>query len=519
MVVMKSITKTCGIYTRKSTDERLDMEFNTLDAQREACEAYVVSQRSEGWIASPVQYDDGGFSGGSLERPALNRLINDIKGGKIQTIVVYKIDRLTRSLADFAKLVDVFDEYGVTFVSVTQSFNTTTSMGRLTLNVLLSFAQFEREVTSERIRDKIAASKAKGMWQGGRAPFGFDIENRRLITNQEDVPMAKKIFELYLELGNVRALEAELKNIGIKSRARTSEKGRPYGGQYFGRGALYGLLNNPAYIGKISHKGTIHEGLHDGIVPQNIWDAVQAKLKEQAPYSRGQTNTRHSNLLMGKIFDEDGAPYTPVFTKKKGKQYRYYLNNSLVDYKDHPKGLIARLPAHEIELTVEAVIRNHLSSKEKLLKILPLDAEDDSHILQHIITHQSSIRTDKLFRKAISKVIVQQGTLDIKICSAALRDMISTDLELGILQIFSEEVIELTTTYKTRKAQNGAVVIEPEQYRDPLDLPQNELEKLVQGLVWREEHFGGSTLQTIADKYGHSKSHIHINILKTLNAA
>ena len=516
---MKQAQKNCAIYTRKSTDERLDMEFNTLDAQREACEAYIVSQRSEGWLASPEQYDDGGFSGGSLERPALNRLINDIKAGKVDVIVVYKIDRLTRSLADFAKLVDVFDEYGVTFVSVTQSFNTTTSMGRLTLNVLLSFAQFEREVTSERIRDKIAASKAKGMWQGGRAPFGFDIENRRLITNVDDAPIAKQIFELYLELGSVRALEAELKSRGIKSRERISEKGRTYGGQYFGRGALYGLLSNPAYIGKISHKGIIHEGLHDGIIPQDIWDTVQAKLQEQAPHPRGQTNTRHSNLLTGKIFDEDGAPYTPVFTKKKGKQYRYYLNKSLDDYKNHPKGLIARLPAHEIEATVEAIIRTHLSHKSKLLKILPLHAEDDDHVMQHIIDHQSSIRAAQLFSKSISKVIVKRSSLVIQIDISALRDVISENLKLGLPEIFSEEVIELTTTYKTRKANSGAVVIEPEKYRDPLDLPQNELENLVKGLVWREEHFSGSPLQMIADKYGHSKSHIHINILKTLKTA
>lgn len=516
---MRQAQKNCAIYTRKSTDERLDMEFNTLDAQREACEAYIVSQRSEGWVASSDKYDDGGFSGGSLERPALSRLIDDIKAGTIQTIVVYKIDRLTRSLADFAKLVDVFDEYGVTFVSVTQSFNTTTSMGRLTLNVLLSFAQFEREVTSERIRDKIAASKAKGMWQGGRAPFGFDIENRRLTTNEEDAPIAKQIFELYLELGSVRALEAELKNRGIKSRERISEKGRRYGGQYFGRGALYGLLSNSAYIGKISHKGTIHEGLHDGIVPQDIWDAVQEKLNEQAPYSRGQTNTRHSNLLTGKIFDEDGAQYTPVFTKKKGKQYRYYLNKSLEDYKNHPKGLIARLPAHEIEATVEAVIRTHLSHKNKLLKILSLHAEDDDHVMQHIIDHQSSIRAAQLFSKSIRKVIVKRNSLVIQIDTVVLRDVISENLNLGLPETFSEEVIELTTSYKTRKTNNGAVVIEPEQYRDPLDLPQNELENLVKGLVWREEHFSGSSLQMIADKYGHSKSHIHINILKTLKAA
>ena len=269
--------KVCAIYTRKSTDERLDMEFNTLDAQREACEAYILSQKSEGWICSKDKYDDGGFSGGSLERPALNKLLDDIRAGRIQTIVVYKIDRLTRSLMDFSKLVQVFDEYGVTFVSITQSFNTTTSMGRLTLNVLLSFAQFEREVSGERIRDKIAASKAKGMWMGGVAPVGYTIKNRQLIKYEPEVKLAQHIFERYLNLKSVLDLKRDLELQNIKSPVRKSLKGKIYGDMNFSRGALYAILKNPAYIGKISHKGKIHEGLHEGIIPVDLWQQVQKR--------------------------------------------------------------------------------------------------------------------------------------------------------------------------------------------------------------------------------------------------
>ena len=242
---------------------------------------YITSQKSDGWVASKEKYDDGGFSGGSLERPALKRLLDDIKAGKVHIVVVYKIDRLTRSLMDFAKLVQVFDEYGTTFVSVTQSFNTTTSMGRLTLNVLLSFAQFEREVSGERIRDKIAASKARGMWMGGVPPIGYKIEHRQLVVNPDEVKLARHIFDRYLALGNVRSLKAELDREGIKSPKRKSLTGKTYGGSSLSRGALYWVLKNPAYIGKISHKGKIHEGLHEGIIPLDTWERVQIKLKEQ----------------------------------------------------------------------------------------------------------------------------------------------------------------------------------------------------------------------------------------------
>ena len=273
--------KRCALYSRKSSEEGLDQAFNSLDAQREACEAYVKSQKSEGWRALETSYDDGGFSGGSMERPALKRLLSDIEAGKVDVVVVYKIDRLTRSLADFARIVELFDRHEVTFVSVTQAFNTTSSMGRLTLNVLLSFAQFEREVTGERIRDKIAASKSRGMWMGGHVPLGYDVPvgaERALVVNEAEAATVRAIFGAYLDLGSVHALQRQVHDQGIRSKQRTTRDGRTTGGQSFSRGALFHLLRNRTYLGLIVHRDRVHEGRHPAIVDAALFDAVQAKL-------------------------------------------------------------------------------------------------------------------------------------------------------------------------------------------------------------------------------------------------
>lgn len=382
--------KICAIYTRKSTDERLDMEFNTLDAQRESCEAYITSQKSEGWLVSKEKYDDGGFSGGSLERPALKRLLDDIRVGKVHIVVVYKIDRLTRSLMDFAKLVQVFDEHGTTFVSVTQSFNTTTSMGRLTLNVLLSFAQFEREVSGERIRDKIAASKARGMWMGGVPPVGYKIEHRQLVVNPNEVKLARHVFNRYLALGNVRSLKAELDQEGIKSPKRKSLTGKSYGGSSFSRGALYWVLKNPAYIGKISHKGKIHEGLHEGIIPFNVWEKTQLRLKDQTVKRTTQTKRRY--MLQGLVYDTDGTLYSPTFTRRHNRQYCYYISQNLSQNRNHPHGIMSRLPAHEIETLVEKTIREEIN---KFCK------ETDESVFRHILKHQDAMPIYDLVRTCV----------------------------------------------------------------------------------------------------------------------
>lgn len=313
----------CAIYTRKSTEEGLDQDFNSLDAQREACEAYIKSQAHEGWRLEPVRFDDGGFSGGNMERPSLQRLMEAIRARQVDRIVVYKIDRLTRSLADFAKLVEDLDEAGASFVSVTQSFNTATSMGRLTLNMLLTFAQFEREVTAERIRDKIAASKAKGLWMGGRIPTGYDADGRTLKVNEAEAVTIRRLFELYLELGDVTKVVEQANHEGLLTKHYQTKTGRMLGGHPFSRGLVYRVLNNPIYIGRIPHKETSYPGQHQAIIDQPIWDKVQEKLAE-ANRTKGGRNV--AGILSGRLFDEDGVTMTRHTAKPRRKTYTYYLS-------------------------------------------------------------------------------------------------------------------------------------------------------------------------------------------------
>jgi site-specific DNA recombinase len=385
---MKPPIKRCAIYTRKSSEEGLEQEFNSLDAQYESCLAYVTSQKAEGWIPIKGRYDDGGFSGGNLERPGLRQLMADIEAGKVDTVVVYKIDRLTRSLMDFAKLVEVFDRHGVTFVSITQSFNTTTSMGRLTLNVLLSFAQFEREVTGERIRDKIAASKKKGMWMGGFAPVGYNIADKKLVMDPESAPLVQMLFERYHALGCVSALKRELDREGITSRVWSSSTGLQHGGASFSRGILYKILRNPVYIGQISHKGIIYEGQHEAIIGNELWNNVQAQMVGHAARSRGRASVPMAELLKGKIFDPDGRPYSPTYTSKGNRRYRYYISQNLLQCRDHPKGILARLPAQELEDTVLNGIMS-IFTENHLAAVFGLE-EHDSRI-RYIITNKTKI--------------------------------------------------------------------------------------------------------------------------------
>src|ERR1700739_1669006 len=301
----------CATYTRKSSEEGLVQEFNSLAAQREACEAYIRSQQHEGWLLARHRYDDGGFSGGNLERPALQGLLADIRAGRIDIVVVYKVDRLTRSLADFARLVELFDAQGVSFVSVTQQFNTTSSMGRLTLNVLLSFAQFEREVTGERIRDKIAASKKKGMWMGGIVPLGYDASERTLVINPAEAETVRCIFTLYRELGCVRRVKEEADRLGLSTKRSTMASGTERGGKLFSRGHLYRLLSNPIYIGQIAHKGELYPGQHPALIDAETWTAVRDQLGTNATNRRGQAHATEPSLLAGVLVDAQGERLTP----------------------------------------------------------------------------------------------------------------------------------------------------------------------------------------------------------------
>jgi site-specific DNA recombinase len=349
----------CAIYTRVSTDQGLEQDFNSLDAQYDASQSYIRSQAHAGWTLVRGKYDDGGFSGGNTDRPALQRLLEDVQSGKVDVIIVYKVDRLTRSLADFAKLVELFDKHNVSFVSVTQQFNTTTSMGRLTLNVLLSFAQFEREVTSERIRDKIAASKRKGLWVGGMAPLGYDTKDRKITVNEAETDTVRTIFRSYLKLGSLNLLMADLRKQGIVSKIRTLKTGDTVGGIPFTRGGLAHLLRNRFYVGEVPFKGEILRGEQTAIVDQGLFDAVQAKLSEQINGHKA-ARMKSEALLAGRIFDDRGNRMTPSHARKRGIKYRYYLSPTLLQGQAERSGSVRRIPATEIEALVIRSVRDHL---------------------------------------------------------------------------------------------------------------------------------------------------------------
>ena len=363
--------KRCAIYTRKSSEEGLEQNFNSLHAQRQACEAFVRSQSGEGWRLVKTAYDDGGVSGATMDRPALKTLLAHIKEKRIDVVVVYKVDRLTRSLADFAKIVEIFDAHHVSFVAVTQQFNTTTSMGRLTLNVLLSFAQFEREVTGERIRDKIAASKQKGMWMGGTVPLGYEVRDRRLVVNVREAETVRLIFRLYLELGSVRQVKDELDRRSIVFQAEAIQKpGVRSGGVRFGRGALYQMLANPIYVGEIRHKKISYPGQHEPIVERAQWQRVQEMLKQRAARQGGDTTRRTPRFLMGKVFDENGEPLYACWSKKGNRRYRYFVSRKLVRGADKTRDGGWRISAEEIEHAAMAAARQMLSDRGALASTL-----------------------------------------------------------------------------------------------------------------------------------------------------
>ena len=353
----------CAVYTRVSTDERLDMEFNSLDAQREAALSYIASQKHEGWMFVGDRYDDGGFSGGTLERPALQRLLRDVEHCTIDVIVVYKVDRLSRSLTDFARIVEIFERHNVSFVSVTQAFNTTTSMGRLTLNILLSFAQFEREVIGERIRDKFAASRARGMWMGGTPPLGYDVIDRKLVVNETEAELVRLIFKRFLRVGSATKLAQELRRAGQTTKAWTTQDGNHHPGKPIDKGAIYKIINNRVYLGEAVHKGTPYPGEHEATIDRAIWDKVRAILAAnrvaRANGTRGQTPA----LLKGVIFGPGGHAMTPSHTRKDGKLYRYYVSTDAIR-RGYYECAVRSVPAAEIEEAAVAQVRHLLRTPE-----------------------------------------------------------------------------------------------------------------------------------------------------------
>jgi site-specific DNA recombinase len=417
----------CAVYTRKSTDEGLEKEFNSLEAQRAACEAYITSQRSEGWVLVHDRYDDGGVSGGTLERPALKRLLADIEAGLVDVVLVYKVDRLSRSLMDFAKLVETFEAHEVTFVAITQSLNTTTSMGRLTLNMLLSFAQYERELIGERVRDKIAASRARGMWMGGPVPLGYRVENRKLLVDDTGAAVVRRVFEGFAEIGSATKLLPVLRGEGL-----VTKTGRP-----FDKGAVYKLLVNRVYLGEATHKGQSYPGEHAAIIPRDLWDRVHAILQE-SPRSRGaKTRAQAPALLRGLLFGPDGRAMSPSHCRKKGRLYRYYVSQTVLQggANDAPH---RRLPAGEIEGLVMTQVRALLSQPEIVVgawraaraeapDVTEAEVRDALHRLDPLWDELFPGEQERILRLLVERVTVTDGgaeiTMNLEGLAGLARDM------------------------------------------------------------------------------------------------
>jgi len=415
----------CAIYTRKSTEDGLDQEFNSLDAQYEACRSYVLSQRHEGWSLVSERFDDGGFSGGNLDRPGLKRLLEQVASRKADIIVIYKVDRLTRSLADFAKIVEVLDGAAASFVSITQSFNTTTSMGRLTLNMLLSFAQFEREVTSERIRDKIAASKRKGLWMGGPVPLGYEVRERKLVVNDAEAETVRHIMGRYCELNSVRELVAELQRDGITTKIQRRVSGPHRGGIPFARGALYHLLKNWIYLGEIVHKGVAYPGEHPPIVALDLWNRVQATLAERATSAHNKTRAKRQSLLAGLLFDGLGRPMVPSHSTKGSKSYSYYVTRpDLVG--EEPAW---RTAAHDIEAIVRCRLAELLRNRREIGEMISASTADLAELhkalecaaeLSNIATSDSGSECIDRLGQIIVRVLLRRDGVSIEIDRANL---------------------------------------------------------------------------------------------------
>src|SRR4030081_3221606 len=414
----------CGIYTRVSTDQGLEQDFNSLDAQYDASQAYIRSQQHAGWTMVRSKYDDGGFSGGNTDRPALQRLLEDVRAGKIDIIVVYKVDRLTRSLADFAKLVELFDQNAVTFVSVTQSFNTTTSMGRLTLNVFLSFAQFEREVIGERIRDKFTASRKRGMWMGGWAPLGYEVRDRKLVVNEVDAKLVRSIFQRFLKVGSATTLAREL----------IAENVRNKYGKRVDKGILYKMLNNPVYIGVAVHKGVSYPGEHVGIIDRKVWDKVQARFQKSPRRRAASTRAQPPSLLKGIIFGPTGVAMSPTHTRKNGRLYRYYLSQTVLKQgsDDCP---VARVPAAELEkividqvrillLAPEIIVQTWRSARKSIKGLTESDVRNALQEFEALLNEQFADEQSGIVQLLVERGDVRTDRVDIKLRIAGVSSLI-----------------------------------------------------------------------------------------------
>ncbi|MFG5380988.1 recombinase family protein [Yoonia sp. R2-816] len=500
----------CAIYTRKSTDEGLEQDFNSLDAQREACEAYVASQKAEGWVLVAEPFDDGGYSGGTLQRPALQRLLAAIAQRQIDQIIVYKIDRLTRSLADFSKIVDQLDAVEASFVSVTQSFNTATSMGRLTLNMLLSFAQFEREVTAERIRDKIAASKRKGLWMGGSVPLGYLAEGRTLKIDPDTAPTIRRLVQLYHEHASIVAVTRCAREEGLCTRAVTdTATGQKRGGNPLSRTHIHQILSNPIYAGRIRHHKAIYEGQHPALIPPDEWEALQVQLSTDAARRRGSQNRRERAALCGKIYDERGETLTPTHTVKGKTRIRYYISRCLVSgaAKDHPDAW--RLPAVKLEDEIAACINAKLADAAFVAALLP---EADAATLQHTVTASTRFAEENT-KKPTAKTLQLIARIDL----GTPRIRLTLDaIQLAQILMIDQEMLddthlacEDTFTLKRRGVETRIILGQAGANIDPV-----LLRNIHQARLWYSEIIAGKTIAQLTARDGVYRGQLsrHLNL-------
>jgi site-specific DNA recombinase len=509
--------KRCAVYTRKSSEEGLEQEFNSLAAQREACEAYIRSQQHEGWTLAKTRYDDGGFSGGTMERPALQHLLADIRAGRIDIVVVYKVDRLTRSLADFARLVEIFDKEGVSFVSVTQQFNTTSSMGRLTLNVLLSFAQFEREITGERIRDKIAASKQKGLWMGGIVPLGYDATERTLTINPAEAETVRQIFALYRELGCVRRVSDEADRLGLRTKHRTMANGTAGGGKPLSRGHIYQLLANPIYTGQIAHKGQLYPGQHPALIDDQTWNAVRDRLAANAGKHRRKARAAEPSLLAGLLFDASGGRLTPSHAVKNGRRYRYYISALPIAEAGRDRVQNWRLAAREIEDAVITILVDALHSPTTLLDRFGTADMSSAQVDKLLARAQRLAATLRgtpgqqtaIVRELIEEVIIDDDRLTLRVRSGAV---LGETIASPVPEIATDALFELKAAIAFRRRGVASKLVLPgraEPYHSPKCDPAL-IKAIARGHLWFEELATGRarSLHELATREGITRRYI-----------
>lgn len=498
----------CAIYTRKSSEEGLEQDFNSLDAQREACEAYIKSQMHEGWILLEKQYNDGGYSGGTMERPAFKALLKDIENDKIDIVVVYKVDRLTRSLMDFSKIIDVFDRHETSFVSITQQFNTTTSMGRLTLNILLSFAQFEREVTGERIRDKIAASKKKGMWMGGKVPLGYIKEDKKLVIHKEDAKRVQMIFDKYLELKSVPKLMQYLKENEIKTKTD----------KYFSKGQLYHLLVNKVYIGKITHKDKVYEGEHDAIISEEIFEEVQKLLYENKVDKTCGTKCSSNSLLAGLIFDDKNNLMTPSHSNSHKRRYRYYVSTALKNYKSSNAGSVSKIPAGEIEKFVVETTKEFLQDKEQTQRLVKDFKVSKQNKLIYTAQNIKDYSEPKLIRAIIHKIVISKNSIEITINANSLINVLNAlaNNQKIIVPDRNEKFNPITITKKIKITQpsrnDNILILNAKEYNTPEPNPYL-VNAIVKSYYYHKQIRNGKTIEDLQNEEGLKDSKYIRNIL------